>query len=181
MATKKIAITLESEQVDRIRNLVATGQAVSMSGFVQHAVGVALDDVAGWGAMLAVALAESGGAMSADELEWADQTLGVSKRRRNSPRLMPGVTLDAGVLIALDRNDRRLIVLLARALETNSRITIPASALAQAIRRAERQARLSRLLRQASTDVIALDRVDAVQVGRLRRQAGHRIRLMLML
>ena len=85
---------------------------------------------------------------------------------------MPGVTLDAGVLIALDRNDRRLIVLLARALETNSRITIPASALAQAIRRAERQARLSRLLRQASTDVVALDRVDAVQVGRLLAASG---------
>ena len=63
----------------------------------------------------------------------------------------------------------------------DGRTTVPASALAQAIRRAERQARLSRLLRQASTDVIALDRVDAVQVGRLRRQAGHRILLMLML
>ncbi len=31
-----------------------------MSGFVQHAVAVALDDVAGWGAMLASALKETG-------------------------------------------------------------------------------------------------------------------------
>jgi hypothetical protein len=54
---------------------------------------------------------------------------------------MPGVTLDVGGLIALDRNDRR-VVLLARAVETNSRVTIPASALAQAVRRPERQARL---------------------------------------
>jgi hypothetical protein len=51
---------------------------------------------------------------------------------------MPGITLDAGALIAVDRNDRRIAVLLARAGETRARITIPASALAQAIRRPER-------------------------------------------
>ena len=85
---------------------------------------------------------------------------------------MAGVTLDAGGLIALDRDDRRLIVLLARASDTNSRITVPASALAQAIRRPERQARLSRLLRQPTTDVVALDRVDAVHVGRLLAISG---------
>jgi hypothetical protein len=78
-----------------------------------------------------------------------------------------GITLDAGGLIALDRNDRRVVVLLARAAETNSRVTIPASALAQAIRRPDRQARLSRLIRQPTTDVVSLDRVDAVSVGRL--------------
>jgi hypothetical protein len=85
---------------------------------------------------------------------------------------MPGVTLDTGGLIALDRNDRRVVVLLTRAVETNSRVTIPASALAQAIRRPERQARLSRLIRQPSTDVVPLDRVDAVNVGRLLAASG---------
>src|SRR5215470_6995403 len=80
---------------------------------------------------------------------------------------MPGVTLDAGGLIALDRNDRRVVVLLARARETGARVTVPASALAQAIRRPERQVRLSRLIRQPTTDVISLDRVDATNVGRL--------------
>ena len=85
---------------------------------------------------------------------------------------MPGVTLDAGGLIALDRNDRRVVVLLARAVETNSRVTIPASALAQAIRQPERQARVSRLIRQPSSDVIPLDRVDAVNVGRLLAASG---------
>ena len=85
---------------------------------------------------------------------------------------MPGVTLDAGGLIALDRNDRRVIVLLARAIETNSRVTIPASALSQAIRRPERQVRLSRLIRQPSTDGVGLDRVDAVHVGRLLAATG---------
>jgi len=80
---------------------------------------------------------------------------------------MPGITLDAGGLIALDRNDRRVVVLLARASETSGRVTVPATALAQAIRRPERQARLARLIRQPTTDVIDLDRVDATSVGRL--------------
>jgi hypothetical protein len=80
---------------------------------------------------------------------------------------MAGVTMDAGGLIAVDRNDRRVLVLLARARETGSRVTIPATTLAQAIRQPERQARLGRLVRQPTTDVVALDRVDATNVGRL--------------
>ncbi len=78
-----------------------------------------------------------------------------------------GVTLDASGLIALDRNDRRVIVLLARAAESGSRVTVPASALAQAVRRPDRQVRLARLIRQPTCDVVPLDRVDAVHVGRL--------------
>ena len=85
---------------------------------------------------------------------------------------MTGVTLDAGGLIALDRNDRRVIVLLARARETGACVTIPATALAQAIRRPEQQARLARLIRQPTTAVIALDRVDATSVGRLLAASG---------
>ena len=85
---------------------------------------------------------------------------------------MPGVTLDAGGLIALDRDDRRVVVLLARARETGAQVTVPAPALAQAIRRTERQVRLSRLIRQPGTDVIALDRVDATHVGRLLAASG---------
>jgi hypothetical protein len=78
---------------------------------------------------------------------------------------MPGLTLDAGALIALDRDDRRLVVLLARATATGARITVPASALAQAIRRPDQQVRLARLVRQPTTDVVALDRVDTTSVG----------------
>jgi predicted nucleic acid-binding protein len=85
---------------------------------------------------------------------------------------MPGVTLDAGALIALDRNDRRVVVLLARARETGARITVPATALAQAVRQPDRQVRLARLIRQPTTDVIALDRVDATNVGRLLAASG---------
>ena len=80
---------------------------------------------------------------------------------------MPGVTFDAGGLIALDRNDRRVVVLLARARETGARITVPATALAQAVRTPERQVGLARLVRQPTTDVTDLDRVDATNVGRL--------------
>jgi predicted nucleic acid-binding protein len=78
-----------------------------------------------------------------------------------------GITLDAGGLIALDRNDRRVLVLLARAAEIGMRITIPATALAQAIRNPARQARLSRLIRQPNTDLMALDGPDATAVGLL--------------
>ncbi len=77
-----------------------------------------------------------------------------------------GVTLDAGPLLQLDRNDRRVVVLLARVAETGGRVIIPGSALAQAIRDPAKQARLSRLLRQPRTEVVALDRVDATSVGR---------------
>lgn len=85
---------------------------------------------------------------------------------------MPGVTLDAGALIAADRDDRRVLVLLARARETGAVITIPATALAQAIRRPERQARLARLIRQPNTEIVDLGRVDATSVGRLLAASG---------
>ena len=85
---------------------------------------------------------------------------------------MSGITLDAGGLIAIDRGDRRLIALLSRATEARARVTIPATALAQAVRRPERQVRLARLIRQPTTDVVILDRVDATSVGRLLAASG---------
>ncbi len=85
---------------------------------------------------------------------------------------MRGITLDAGGLIAIDRADRRVLVLLARVRETGARVTIPATALAQAVRRPERQVRLVRLLRQPTTEVVPLDRVDATSVGRLLAASG---------
>lgn len=75
------------------------------------------------------------------------------------------MTLDAGGLIALDRDDRGVIALLARAAELGATITIPATALAQAMRRPATQARLARLIRQPSTDLVALDGPDATSVG----------------
>jgi len=52
MATTKITITLQDDQVDEIRALVTAGGAASVSAFVQHAVRVALFDAAGWKEML---------------------------------------------------------------------------------------------------------------------------------
>ena len=83
-----------------------------------------------------------------------------------------GLTFDAGGLIALDRNDRRVLALIARATERGMRITIPATALAQAIRNPARQARLSRLIRQAGTDLIPLDGPDATAAGLLLARTG---------
>lgn len=85
---------------------------------------------------------------------------------------MSGITFDAGGLIALDRNDRRVLALVARAMERGLRITIPATALAQAIRQPARQARLARLIRQAGTDLVALDGPDATAVGLLLARTG---------
>lgn len=80
---------------------------------------------------------------------------------------MTGLTLDAGALIALDRGDRTFVALLGRAREHGGRITIPASALAQALRSPVRQVRLVRLCRHARTDLVPLDAPDASAVGRL--------------
>jgi hypothetical protein len=85
---------------------------------------------------------------------------------------MSGATLDAGALIALDKDDRRVIVLLARAAQSSIAVTVPATALAQALRNPARQARLSRLVRQPTTRLRALDGLDATRVGILLATSG---------
>lgn len=77
-STMKATVTLPVVSVEAIRRLVVDGKADSVSGFVQHAVGVSLDDVAGWGALLGQVLADTGGAMTDQERQWADQVLGGS-------------------------------------------------------------------------------------------------------
>ena len=80
MATRKVTITLDEARLDQIRSLVQAGTAASVSGFVQHAVAVALDDVAGWGATLAEALRATGGELSDTERAWADEVLGTGTK-----------------------------------------------------------------------------------------------------
>ena len=82
MATSKITITLHDDQVKEIRSLVAAGQAASVSGFVQHAVGVALSDAAGWKEMLEDALQQTGGALTKKERAWADALLAPREQKR---------------------------------------------------------------------------------------------------
>lgn len=73
--TRNVTITLPVATLDAVRRLVQAGRAASVSGSVQYAVGVALDDAAGWDAALSEALASTGGELSAQERAWADTVL----------------------------------------------------------------------------------------------------------
>jgi Arc/MetJ-type ribon-helix-helix transcriptional regulator len=75
MSTIKVTVTLGSDELAQIRALVAEGQAASVSGFVQHAVRRALSDAAGWAGVLAEALEGTGGPLTPEEVEWADDVL----------------------------------------------------------------------------------------------------------
>lgn len=82
MATIKVTITLEDDQLDEIRELVAAGQAASVSGFVKHAVKVALFDAAGWKEMLKDALRQTGGPLTKKERAWADTVLATDGKQK---------------------------------------------------------------------------------------------------
>ncbi len=80
---------------------------------------------------------------------------------------MAGLTLDAGALIAFERNDRRFVALLIRALHHRHALTVPAGALGQVWRDGRRQARLARLLGSAEVTIEALDDQRARAAGQL--------------
>ena len=80
---------------------------------------------------------------------------------------MSGITLDTGALIAFERNDRRVVTAIARALERSSSIAIPAGVVGQVWRDARRQVTLARLLGSSAIDVEPLDDVRARAAGQL--------------
>lgn len=80
---------------------------------------------------------------------------------------MAGLTLDAGALIAFERNDRRIVALIARSLAHNQPIAIPAGVVGQVWRDGRRQVRLARLLAAAETEIEALDDKRARDCGQL--------------
>ena len=80
---------------------------------------------------------------------------------------MSGLTLDAGALIAFERNDRRVVTILARALERKLRLVVPAGVVGQVWRDGARQARLARLLGSDLLEVDALDDARARAAGQL--------------
>jgi len=82
MATTKITITLRDEQLKDVRAMVESGQASSVSAFVQHAVSVALSDAAGWKEMLEEAVQQTGGPLTPKELVWADSLLTTNARKK---------------------------------------------------------------------------------------------------
>lgn len=86
MATRKITITLQDAQIQEIQSLVERRQARNVSSFVQHAVGIALHDAAGWRDMLEGALLESGGPLTKEERAWADGLLSAKASKRRSKR-----------------------------------------------------------------------------------------------
>ena len=85
MATQKITVTLDDDQVKEIRALVGAGQAANVSAFVQHAVGVALHDAAGWKEMREDALQQTGGPLTKNERAWADAFLS-PRERKSGPK-----------------------------------------------------------------------------------------------
>jgi hypothetical protein len=87
---------------------------------------------------------------------------------------MSGLTLDAGALIAFDRNDRAIVAIVARAREHNLRLAVPAGAVGQVWRDGSRQARLARLLGSDVVDIEALDDIRARAAGQLCGVTGTR-------
>ena len=82
--TTKVTITLPNDQLEEIHALVTAEEAASVSGFVQHAVNVALHDAAGWRELLEQAICETGGPLTKKERAWADSVLSASARKRRS-------------------------------------------------------------------------------------------------
>ena len=75
-------------------------------------------------------------------------------------------------LIALERNDRRVHLIVEAALANRDRILIPASVLAQVIRNPSRQARLWRLIQYSKTEIVPLDGGKAQAIGALLAKTG---------
>lgn len=80
---------------------------------------------------------------------------------------MSGVTLDAGALIAFEKNDRRVVAALRVAVDAEIRLTVPAGVVGQVWRDGTRQARLARLLGAPSVTVEVLDDSRARAAGQL--------------
>jgi Arc/MetJ-type ribon-helix-helix transcriptional regulator len=82
MATTKITITVQNDELEEVRALVAAGRSPSVSAFVQHSVRIALSDAAGWREMLEGALQETGGPLTKRERIWADAILSPRRQKK---------------------------------------------------------------------------------------------------
>lgn len=80
---------------------------------------------------------------------------------------MSGATLDAGALIAFERGDRFMVVLLALARERGELLAVPAGVIGQVWRDGRKQARLARLLASSLIDIEPLDDARARAAGQL--------------
>lgn len=80
------------------------------------------------------------------------------------------LVLDAGALIAIDRNDRRIAGLIALGRRAGADLVTVAPVVGQAWRDGARQARLARAL--PMIDVLDVDRVSAQAAGEVLRDSG---------
>ncbi len=85
---------------------------------------------------------------------------------------MTSAVLDTVALIAFERNDRKVVAIVARALYHKDSLLIPAGVVAEAWRDGRRQARLARLLGSPICEVINLDDSRARAAGQLCGVAG---------
>lgn len=85
---------------------------------------------------------------------------------------MAGLTLDAGALIGFERNDRRCIAILARALSHARELVVPAGVVGQVWRDGRPQARLARLLALDEVEIEPLDDLRARAAGQLCGMTG---------
>jgi len=86
---------------------------------------------------------------------------------RSRTRAAPGIALDTGALIALDRGDKRMIALIKRALDRGLDFRVPAGVVGQAWRDGRVQVALSRFLRSEEVHIIPLDDQLARACGEL--------------
>jgi hypothetical protein len=78
-----------------------------------------------------------------------------------------GFVLDAGALIGYERDQRRSVALVQRALERGVRLAVPAGVVAQVWRNGSRQAVLAQLLRSDVVQTLVLDDLEARLAGQL--------------
>jgi predicted nucleic acid-binding protein len=77
------------------------------------------------------------------------------------------VVLDTGALIGFERNDRRIVAIIVRALEHHDPLLVPAGVVAHAWRDGARQTTLARLLGSPLCEVLAFDDRQARASGQI--------------
>jgi PIN domain len=83
-----------------------------------------------------------------------------------------GLTLDAGALVAHEREEREVVARLRRAAAIGIPMYVPAGVLGQVWRDGRRQARLAHLLTSRHVHVVSLDMAEARAAGQLCGAAG---------
>jgi hypothetical protein len=81
--------------------------------------------------------------------------------------MTPGLCLDAGALIAFERHDRKVYLLLNEVQKADGALVVPAGVVAQVWRDGRMQARLARLLALEELEVEVLDDLRARAAGQL--------------